>query len=89
MNFNCESNPIGFNNACKRYRWSTRYDWQCKRWFRTRTTAASNSAEIDLLGALCLDFMFQERYLLNHVDVKLHFSRSKDAFCIIAAENST
>ena len=39
--------------------------------FRTRKTAASNSAEMDLLETLHLDIMFQERYLLNHVDVKL------------------
>ena len=55
--------------------------------FRTRRTAASNNAKMYFLRALHLDIMFQERYLLNHVDVQLRVLRSKDAFCIMAAEN--
>ena len=54
--------------------------------FRPRRTAASNSAEMDFLGALHLNIMFQERYFFNHVHVKL-FRDPKDTFCIMASEN--
>ena len=49
--------------------------------FRPRRTAASNSAKRDLLGALHLDIMFQERYFFNHVHVKL-FRDQKIRFVI-------
>ena len=90
MNFNSESKRTQLASAMFAKGTAGQHDTidNANAGFRTRKTAASNSAEIDLLGALHLDIMFQERYLLNPVDVKLRFSRSKDAFCIMAAENS-
>ena len=90
MNFNSESKRTQLASAMFAKDTAGQHDTigNANAGFRTRKTAASNSAEMDLLGALHLDIMFQERYLLNHVDVKLLFSRSKDAFCIMVAENS-
>ena len=90
MNFNSESKRTQLASAMFAKDTAGQHDTigNANAGFLTRKTAASNSAEMDLLGALHLDIMFQERCLLNHVDVKLRFSRSKDAFCIMAAENS-
>ena len=42
----------------------------------------ASSAEVDMLGKLHLDMCFQQRFLLNGVELKLRFIRSKDAFCL-------
>ena len=43
----------------------------------------ASSAEVDMLGKLHLDMCFQQRFLLNGVELKLRLIRSKDAFCLM------
>ena len=49
---------------------------------RARLTAASRV--VDLLGHLHADIFFQEKLLLNGVDVKIKLTRNKDSFCLMS-----
>ena len=49
-----------------------------------RQTFAANSREIDMIGRIHADIFFQERYMLNEVNVKIKLIRSQDAFCLMA-----
>nr|XP_009858221.1 uncharacterized protein F54H12.2-like [Ciona intestinalis] len=49
----------------------------------TRRAFAAESKVIDMQSKLHLDMMFQQRYLINNVDVKLKLTRSRDAFVTI------
>nr|XP_056711056.1 uncharacterized protein F54H12.2-like [Euleptes europaea] len=51
--------------------------------FIKRATFTAESRKIDLLGRLHSDLFFQEKLLLNGVDVKIKLTRSKDAFCLM------
>ncbi|XP_075772970.1 uncharacterized protein F54H12.2-like [Pelodiscus sinensis] len=58
--------------------------------FQRRAKLTSNSRKLDLLGVLHSDLFFQEKLLLNGVDLKIKLTRSKDAFCLMSgnvAEN--
>ena len=55
----------------------------------TRASFASESTEIDMMGRIHSDIFFQERYMLNEVNVKLKLTRSRDAFCLMAAGEQT
>ena len=57
--------------------------------FMARRKAARESRIIDMMGRLHLDMCFQERYLLNEVNVKIRLTRSKDAFCLMGANART
>ena len=50
--------------------------------FKTRKGLAKSSGTVDMMGRLHSDLFFQDRYLLNNVDVKIRMVRSKDAFAI-------
>ncbi|XP_060100311.1 uncharacterized protein F54H12.2-like [Heteronotia binoei] len=52
--------------------------------FVKRAALAAGSRKIDLLGQLHSDLFFQEKLLLNGVDVKIKLTRSKNAFCLMA-----
>ena len=43
---------------------------------------AAESKEIDMMGKLHLDLFFQNRYLLNGVEVRLRLIRSNDLFLL-------
>ena len=43
---------------------------------------AAESKEIDMMGKLHIDLTFQNRYLLNGVEVRLRLIRFKDLFCL-------
>ena len=43
---------------------------------------AAESKEIYMMGKLHIDLTFQNRYLLNRVEVRLRLIRSKDLFCL-------
>ena len=43
---------------------------------------------LDMAGKLHVDMMFQERYILNEVPMKLRLTRSKDAFCLDSPTNN-
>ncbi|XP_060092554.1 uncharacterized protein F54H12.2-like [Heteronotia binoei] len=51
--------------------------------FVKRAALAAESRKIDLLGQLHSDLFFQEKLLLNGMDVKNKLTRSKDAFCLM------
>jgi hypothetical protein len=49
---------------------------------RNKLTALSNS--VQMMGKLHLDLICQNKYLLNHVDLKIKLRRSRDAFVLVA-----
>lgn len=51
--------------------------------FIKRREIMGNSKTIDMFGRLHADIFFQERYLLNNVEMKLRLSRNKSSFCLI------
>jgi hypothetical protein len=50
-----------------------------------RQTFAALSSEIDMIGRIHSDIFFQERYMLNEVNVRIKLMRSNDAFCLMSA----
>ncbi|XP_060098678.1 uncharacterized protein F54H12.2-like [Heteronotia binoei] len=52
--------------------------------FAKRAELTAESRVIDLLGHLHADLFFQEKLLLNGVDVKIKLTRSRDAFCLMS-----
>jgi hypothetical protein len=50
----------------------------------TRQTFAAGSPEIDMIGRIHADIFFQERYMLNEVNVKIKLIKNPDAFCLMA-----
>ena len=50
--------------------------------YTQRKALAAESKEIDMIGKLHIDLTFQNRYLLNGVEVRLRLIRSKDLFCL-------
>ena len=48
-----------------------------------RRAFATESKVIDMVGRIHADICFQERYLLNEVNVKIKLTRSKDDFCLM------
>ena len=50
----------------------------------TRKAFTALSTTVELMGRLHCDFFFQDRYLLNGVDLKIRLVRSKDAFALMA-----
>ena len=50
-----------------------------------RRTLARQSREFDMMGRLHADLFFQERFMLNEVDVKIKPIRSRDTFCLMGA----
>ena len=50
---------------------------------RSRSIAASRS--VDMMGRIHANMFFQDRYLLNEVHVKIKQVRSRNSFCLMAA----
>ena len=50
--------------------------------YTKQKSLAAESKEIDMRGKLHLDLFFQNRYLLNGVEVRLRLIRSNDLFCL-------
>jgi hypothetical protein len=49
-----------------------------------RQTFAATSGEIDMIGRIHSDIFFQERYMLNEVNVRIKLISSNDAFCLMS-----
>lgn len=49
-----------------------------------RNKIVTKGAKFSLYGRLHVDMFFQDRLLINNVNVRLKLNRSKDAFCIIS-----
>ncbi|XP_067391283.1 uncharacterized protein F54H12.2-like [Emydura macquarii macquarii] len=54
--------------------------------FVRRANLTVQSRAIELLGHLHSDLFFQEKLLLNGVDVKIKLTRSKDTFCLMGCK---
>jgi hypothetical protein len=52
--------------------------------FTTRNKNDVLSKSIKMMGKLHLDLFCQEKYFLNHVDLKMKQRRSRDAFALVA-----
>ncbi|XP_060118353.1 uncharacterized protein F54H12.2-like [Heteronotia binoei] len=57
--------------------------------FSKRAELTAESRVIDLLGHLHADLFFQEKLLLNGVDVKIKLTRSRDTFCLMSSAGDT
>ncbi|KAI8499056.1 hypothetical protein Bbelb_235090 [Branchiostoma belcheri] len=53
-----------------------------------RATMTRGSREVDLIGPLHVDLFFQDRYLLNKVDMKIKLHRSKHQFNLMSPEQN-
>ena len=49
---------------------------------RKKLTAVCKS--VQMMGKLHLDLFCQDKYLLNHVDLKIKLRRSRDSFALVA-----
>ena len=55
--------------------------------FTLQKFEAAGSHDMDMLGKIHLDMCFQNRYLLNGVEMKLRFIRFKSTFCLQGVGN--
>ena len=51
--------------------------------FTSRKELTALSKSVQMMGKLHLDLFCQDKYLLNHVDLKIKLRRSRDAFALI------
>lgn len=56
--------------------------------FALRAKLTAGSRAVELLGHLHTDLFFQEKLLLNGVDVKIRLTRNKDTFCLMSGKGA-
>ena len=56
--------------------------------FKSRS-ALSTRGTFDLVGIIHSDLFFQNKYLLNDINVKVRLVRNKDSFCLMGAVDAT
>jgi hypothetical protein len=49
-----------------------------------RQTFTATSSEIDMIGHIHSDIFFQERYMLNEVNIRIKLIGSNDGFCLMS-----
>jgi hypothetical protein len=54
--------------------------------FVTRKLMARQSRVIDMMGRLHADIFFQDRYLLNEINLKIRLTRNTYAFCLMSPD---
>ncbi|XP_069061958.1 uncharacterized protein F54H12.2-like [Pleurodeles waltl] len=54
--------------------------------FKKRASFAAGSRQFDLLGRIHSDLFFQDKLLINGIDLKIKLNRNKDAFCLIRGD---
>ena len=52
--------------------------------FTSRKELTALCKSVQMMGKLHLDLFCQDKYLLNHVDMKIKLRRSRDAFALVA-----
>ena len=52
--------------------------------FTSRKELTALCKSVQMMGKLHLDLFCQDKYLLNHVDLKIKLRRSRDAFALVA-----
>ena len=51
-----------------------------------RAAFTNRGATVDMIGHIHSDIFFQDRYMLNEVNVKVRLVRNKDSFCLMSGE---
>ena len=51
-----------------------------------RAAFTDRGATVDMIGRIHSDIFFQDRYMLNEVNVKVRLRRNKDSFCLMSGE---
>ena len=51
-----------------------------------RAAFTDRGATVDMIGRIHSDMFFQDRYMLNEVNVKVRLVRNKDSFCLMSGE---
>ena len=51
-----------------------------------RASFTDEGATIDTIGRINSDVFFQDRFMLNEVNVKIRLMRNKDSFCLMSGE---
>ena len=51
-----------------------------------RSTFTDRGVIVDTIGRIHSDIFFQNRYMLNEVNVKVRLVRNKDSFCLMSGE---
>ncbi|KAM4689035.1 uncharacterized protein F54H12.2-like [Discoglossus pictus] len=54
--------------------------------FTKRSHMTARGKTVELIGKLHADLFFQEKLMLNGLDLKIKLTRNKDTFCIMSAE---
>ena len=54
---------------------------------RKRATFTANSRVVELLTPIHSDIFFQEKLMLNNVDIRIRLTRAKDEFCLMRADD--
>ncbi|XP_033100493.1 uncharacterized protein F54H12.2-like [Anneissia japonica] len=53
---------------------------------KKRSEFTNGSRSVDLIGPIHCDMFFQDRMMLNGVDIKIKSHRSKNSFCLMSSE---
>ena len=56
---------------------------------KTRTSLTRGNKIVDMVGTIHSDLFFQDKYLLNNLNLRIRLVRSKDSFCLMGAEDAT
>ncbi|XP_069068472.1 uncharacterized protein F54H12.2-like [Pleurodeles waltl] len=54
--------------------------------FKKRASFAAGSTQFDLLGHIHSDLFFQDKLLVNGIDLKMKLNCNKDVFCLISSD---
>ncbi|XP_039597116.1 uncharacterized protein F54H12.2-like [Polypterus senegalus] len=54
--------------------------------FKKRSTYTAGSRTVELLGQIHIDLFFQEKLILNGIDVKIKMVQNKDEFCLMSGD---
>ncbi|XP_053568362.1 uncharacterized protein F54H12.2-like [Bombina bombina] len=54
--------------------------------FAKRAQMTAGSRTVELLGHLHSDLFFQEKFIINGVDLRIRLTRNKDSFCLMSAD---
>ena len=57
--------------------------------FVARSQFTNESRVVDMIGGIHSDLVFQDKYLLNDVVVRIRLSRNKDTFCLMSDAAAT
>ncbi|XP_066566389.1 uncharacterized protein F54H12.2-like [Amia ocellicauda] len=52
--------------------------------FKNRAAYTSGSQKLELLGCIHADMFFQDKLMLNGVDIKIKLTRNREAFCLMS-----